>query len=281
MATLAETQALFWKLLAAPEGVARGLDDLDAAERRVAHRLVRDRPPLSPVERWDIYANMYFYRLRDCLREDFSAVAAIVGEASFHNLVTDYLLAHPPHHFSLRYAGEHLPEFLDTHPLLEQHPYLSALARLEYAIVDAFDAADVPPLSSDDLKRVRPEDWPHLRLQAAPSLRLLSARWPLGDLWQDAKDGCEIGMVEAKETHVRVWRKGLRVFHKTVEPSESAALSALIDGATFGAICEILVDAEAAATTLRSWIADEVLCSANPCRVPVPPFPPREGGLGG
>jgi hypothetical protein len=169
--SLAEIQSLFWKLITAPEGVAKGLDDLEPPEREIAEGLVRSRPPLSAVERWDIYANMYFYRLRDCLRQDFAAVAAIVGEVSFHNLITDYLLAHPPGHFSLRYAGRHLAAFLQTHELSQRRPYLGDLARLEYAIVDSFDAADAEPLTAEELRRVPAEDWPHLRLNPVPSLR--------------------------------------------------------------------------------------------------------------
>ena len=54
-------------------------------------RVIASGGRLDPVQRLDIYANMYFWRLLDILRGDFSAVVAAVGEDAFHNLVTDYL----------------------------------------------------------------------------------------------------------------------------------------------------------------------------------------------
>jgi len=261
--TLAETQALLWKLITAPEGVAKGLEGLGAAERRVAHSLIRPRSPLSAVERWDIYANMYFYRLRDCLKDDFAAVAGVLGDADFHNLITDYLLAYPPRHFSLRYAGDRLPDFLQEHELSRHRPFLADLARLEYAIVDSFDAADAAALTADDLQSVQAEDWPGLRLHLSPSVRSLQLEWPAGEIWEDAKQGREPETIEAKPTHMRVWRKELRVFHKTIDLSEAVALAELERGRAFGEMCETVGDAEAAVSMLRAWLADELLCRSR------------------
>jgi hypothetical protein len=266
--TLAQTQALFWKLIAAPEGVAKGLAELPAAEREIAESLVRDRPPLSAVERWDIYANMYFFRLRDCIRQDFSAVAAVIGEAAFHNLITDYLLAHPPAHYSLRYAGERLPQFLDTHETSRSTPYLADLARLEYAIADAFDAADGEPLRAEALRGVPIEDWPELRLRLLPSCRRLRSRWPVGGVWRAVKDSADVGTPAPRETHMRVWRRGMQVFHKTIDAREAEALAVVAAGGSFEQMCEaVAADAARdegavfALSLLQDWLADEMLSS--------------------
>lgn len=266
--TLAETQALFWKLITAPEGVAKGFEQLSSPQRERADSLVRDRPPLAAVERWDIYANMYFFRLRDCIQLDFAAVAGVVGGVAFHNLITDYLLAHPPSHFSLRYAGQHLPEFLDAHELSRQRPFLADLARLEYAIVDSFDAADTMPLRAEDLRGVPPQEWPGLRLTVAPAVRLLALSWPVADIWRDAKDGKDIAPIEATKTHMRVWRRDMRVFHKTIDGREAAALATLMSGGTFAQVCDAVAthddDAEAALALLQTWLAEQVLRDLSP-----------------
>jgi hypothetical protein len=265
---LTDTQRLLWKLITAPEGVEKGLAELPPAERELARGLVRERRPLSAVERWDIYANMYFYRIRDCLREEFGAIAGVIGDINFHNLVTDYLLAHPPSHFSLRYVGQHLSDFLDMHALRVRWPYLSDLARLEHAVTDAFDAPDAAPLRAEDLTAIDPADWPALRFAVTPSLRLLRLDWPIGAVWSAVKGGAEAPAVDAKATTIRVWRRDLRVFHKTIDSREAAALAALQAGSAFERVCEILANdgcqeegAEVAFGMLRSWLADEVLCT--------------------
>lgn len=266
--SLAETQRLLWKLITAPEGVEKGLEELQPQERLQAEGLVRNRQPLTATERWDIYANMYFYRIRDCLKDEFAAVVGVIGEANFHNLATDYLLAHPPSHFSLRYIGQYLPGFTETHELGERWPYLADLARLEYAITDAFDAPDAEPLRADELTKIDPGEWPALRFSVTPSLRLLRLDWPIGAVWSAVKDGKEPPAVEPRATVVRVWRLGLRVFHKTIDPAETAALEVLRDGADFEQVCEVVAaegraGADAVFEILRSWLADEVLLTIS------------------
>ncbi len=79
-------QSLFWKLVTAPEGVAKGVRALRAQGELDDEDLsffVRPGAPLAAVARLDVYADMYFYRLRDCLAEDFSRVKAwIAAEAA-------------------------------------------------------------------------------------------------------------------------------------------------------------------------------------------------------
>src|SRR6185369_17084555 len=101
----------------------------------------------SAVGRLDIYAHMYFFRLLEILQGDHPAVAAALGEERFHNLVTDYLVAHPSEDPSVRHASRHLPDFLSE-------PWLSELARLEQARLFCFDAAEAETLELDDLQRL-------------------------------------------------------------------------------------------------------------------------------
>jgi len=263
---LALTQQLFWTLITAPEGVAAGLARLPPAERAVAETLVRGDHRMSAVERLDVYADMYFYRIRDCLKEDFPVLARVVGEACFHNLITDYLLAHPPVHFSLRYAGQHLATFAARHPLAERWPYLSDLAALEWAILEAFDAADAEPITAAALAGVPEERWPDLRFDVTPSLQLLSLCWPVHTVWQCAQQEVGIGQVEPAQTFIRVWRQDLRVFHQAIDAGEYTALAAVRRGEPFAAVCERLAtasdetaNAERAARLLQEWLGDALL----------------------
>src|SRR5262245_26528792 len=126
MAALSETQQLLWSLITAPEGVAKALGSVDrgAAWAMALGQTVRSDDRMTAVERLDVYANMYFFRLLDVLKADYPAVLAVTGEAGFHNLVTDYLLVHFPCHPSLRYAGSKLAEFLTDHCQTNDHPFL-------------------------------------------------------------------------------------------------------------------------------------------------------------
>ena len=184
---LKRTQELFWELITAPEGVRAAIDDLSRrglVDEPSLNSLFTGDQRLPAVERLDIYANMYFYRLLDCLAEDFPKTLAAVGPVRFHNLVTDYLLRHPSEHPSLRYLGQRLPRFIATHPLLEAFPYLADLARLEWARADVFDAPDVQPLSRDVLARLPQDRAGDARFTLIPAFALLRFDHQVVSFWR-------------------------------------------------------------------------------------------------
>ena len=75
---------------------------------------------LSAEARVDIYANMYFYRILDALKEDFPATLAVLGDDNFHNLITGYLIEYPPTEPSISYCGNHLADYLRDHPMRDE-----------------------------------------------------------------------------------------------------------------------------------------------------------------
>lgn len=271
MSDLARTQRLLWKLITAPEGVEAALaqaqergEDL----RAELLRTVRDDPELSAVERLDVYANMYFYRLLDVLRDDFAAVAFVAGEARFHNLVTDYLLRHFPQHHSLRWAGRFLPDFLAAHRQADLHPCLGDLARFEWALTEAFDAEDAPAATADELRAIPAEHWPALRLQAHPSLRLLACEWNVREIWRRSGVGERPGSEQHVATRCCVWRRELQVLHRDLGEAEWSGLQALTAAAPFEVLCAEIAArmgggqedaASAAASYLMRWTEDGLI----------------------
>lgn len=265
---LERTQRLFWELIAAPEGAASGVAALAAGDREEALAMIRTRPGMTPVERLDVYANMYFFRILDVLREGYPVLLSLLGDDAFHNLVTDYLLQYPSRHWSLRWVGERLPEYLRGHAAGLAAPHLADVAALEWALHDAFDAADATPLRAQDLAALAPEAWPELVLLADPSLRLLDLATPASRLWQDVKAGRAMTPPDRGRHPVRVWRRELRVFHKDIDPFEYEALALVAAGLPFADVCARLAGhagdpleaASAVAGLLRVWLADEVVC---------------------
>ncbi|MEE8508988.1 MAG: DNA-binding domain-containing protein [Myxococcota bacterium] len=291
-------QSLFWRLVTAPEGVGpgaaelRGRGDLSSEDLSFLVRPgpVRQDARLDPTERLDIYADMYFHRLRDCLAENFPKVAAQIGDSPFHNLVTDYLLAHPPKHYSLRELGRALPGFLETHALERSFPALADLARLEWARFDVFDDTDAVPLSRRDLLALdagsAPETFAPTLIPSCRALRLDARVLPLWkhlDADEDsATDGASKNSNPGDTIGVRVWRKGFAVFHRSVPPDEESCLELLkTKGATLAQLGERLLEQQAPgashaqvaqrfASLLDLWARDEVLTRGAPASTPGP-----------
>ena len=270
-------EELFWKLITAPEGVVRGAAELHregSLESEDLSFLVPPNDRLGSAAQLDIYADMYFHRLRDCLAEDFPVLVARLGDARFHNLVTDYLLAHPSTHFSLRELGRALPDFLDSHALERDFPALTDLARLEWARADVFDDADAAPLSREEVLELGAAEPEESGLTLIPAARLLRLDASVLPLWKQFDAGEEANSAagpRGETSAVRVWRKGFAIFHRSMQPDEERCLEALASGgASLAELGEILAEAEPPdapetqlaqrfAALLDLWARDEIL----------------------
>jgi hypothetical protein len=223
-----------------------------------------------------VYANAFFARIHDCLREDFGALAHALGPAAFHDLVKTYLMTHPPIRPSLRHAGAHLAAHLSTEPFeaifSRRCPYGADLARLEWALTEAFYAADSRVLAREHLAAVAPGDWGGLRFELVPSLQLLSCAWPVDRVRRrfDREHGeatwDEAPRLAAEATHLRVWRQGERARYQAISELEREALGAAWARESLGAICDRLASARGeadaaseAAALLASWVSDGLL----------------------
>lgn len=268
--TLVATQRRLRRLIAAPSGVAAALAE-DGTEAAALAALVRDDRGLGAVERLDVYANAYFYRIHDCLAEDFGALRAALGPDWFHDLITAYLLDHPPRHPSLRFAGDrlagHLRDAAGAQPFRDRLPWAADLAALEWALVDAFDAADAPAVGREALAAVPPDRWSALRFELQPALAQLCTKWPVHAL-RRAWDREEplAASLEPSESSLRVWRSGERVRYQSIDASEAQALERIARGENFGALCTWLADATGeteaparAAGLLARWIGDDLI----------------------
>src|ERR1700720_2659506 len=145
---LKQLQSILYRLITAASGVAEGLAAEDRLPAGGLDALVLGDERLSAEDRVDIYANMYFYRLLDVLKEDFPAMLRVLGDDNFHNLATGYLLEYPPTEPSVLHCGRHLAAYLHNHPLSKDAPYLTHLAALERAVVEVFHGPDAPVLES-------------------------------------------------------------------------------------------------------------------------------------
>jgi hypothetical protein len=273
---LGAVQQRLRRLITEPDGVEAAVASEGDADGAQLAALVRGDRGLPPGDRLAVYANAYFARLHDCLREDFAALARALGPAAFHDLVKTYLMMHPPTRPSLRHAGAHLAEHLSTAPFVEifarRCPYAADLARLEWAMAEAFYAEDAPVLARESLAVVAQEAWASLRFEAAPSLQLLSCAWPVHaarerfDREHAEAVWDEVPPLSAEPTYLRVWRLDERVRYRAIARIELEVLGAARAGESFAAICDRLVSdvgaAEAApqaAGLVSSWVSDGLL----------------------
>jgi hypothetical protein len=222
--------------------------------------------------RLHIYQQAYVARLKAALRDNFGAVPRVLGDEVFDALARAYIAAHPSRHPSIRWFGDRLPEFMTAREDLVPHPALTDLARLEWALRGAFDAADADSLAAEDLERVPFDAWPSMVFAFAPGVRLLALDWNIGPVWRalQGDDDPELPEPERLAHHLLVWRQGLAPRWRALDKNAALLLRQAIDGMSFGELCELaavgVTDEDAAAawvaSMLRSWIDDGLLVRA-------------------
>jgi hypothetical protein len=246
---LAELQRRFQAAILSTEGAAP--EFIAAASREVAET------------RFRIYREAYRLRLAEALAADYPALQALLGAEAFADLAYAYAESRPSSYYSIRWVGTRLAEFL------RDRPDLADLAAFEWALSEAFDAADATPLDAEALRALPTEQWPEMRLLFHPSLRPVTLYHNAPELWRAANERRPLPALAA-ETEARnwvVWRRGLAVYYRPLSDWEAWALDAASHGAVFADWCEGLTlclnDAQDAAATaaglLRRWVDDGLI----------------------
>ncbi len=147
---------------------------------QVADGFIAPNSRLSAFERLEIYNRQYWFRVLSALIEDFPALRAVVGAHRFEALSIAYLTAHPSRSFSIRNLGSRLVEWLAAHPQFagRRHALAVDIARIEWALVEAFDNAEYAPLTLDQVATL--DAGSLLSLQ--PHVQLLALSYPADDL---------------------------------------------------------------------------------------------------
>lgn len=239
--TLLGVQRRFYELVTAPEGVEKGLEAHGLRDSDLAQMVASD-DRLSAVDRLNVYANMYFFRIRDVLRDDYPKLVAVLGDDEFHNLAVDYLLACPPTDFSIRNAGERLPDFVAQHRSSAEAPWLADLAALERQRTDVFDAPDAPLLDAEHLRTLPPEAFEHLEVRLIPAHRILEVRFPVHDLWRALEESRARIDLTPEPQALLVWRREPLVFQRPLTALEVEVRRLLEAGTSLAALGERLAE---------------------------------------
>jgi len=223
-----------------------------------------------------VYQQAYRARLVGALQENFPVLLQAMGDASFEALALAYLDAHPSRQPSIRWFGHGLADFM-AGPYAEalDHPALVDVARMDWALRAAFDAADDEPLSPAGLAAAAAEEGEALRLRPRASSQLLQLDWAVEPAWaelarhrQAVEAAAESGRpVEADEPELPeplahphallIWRPGLDTRWRSLEAAEAQLVRAVFEGARLDGLSQCAAEAwgpDEAAGALATWV---------------------------
>jgi hypothetical protein len=202
-------------------------------------------PKLQPEQRLAIYNQQYWIRFFKLMESSFPMVARLFGSQPFHHLlVTPYVQAHPPTHWSIDQMGEHFVQWLERTYSGEDKPLVVLAVQLDWAICEGPLLPQLPPASVEQAAS-QP-----LRLQ--PHVSLWQMPWPLPPLRQRLLERSVDGWLNDPFPHLEreeCWwllgrnREGVMVWRR-LTCAQWQLLKQLESGATLQQALEALPDSE-------------------------------------
>jgi hypothetical protein len=231
------------------------------ATSEVAEGFIKPNDRLSSFERLEIYNRVYWFRVLDCLYDDYPGLRAILGGPKFMKLITAYLAKYPSVSFTLRNLGSRLEQFIRGEPKwAAPHEEVALdMVRFEWAQVVAFDDETKPCITPDEVLDTKPEK---LRLGLQTYLSILQMNFAVDEfLIAVKKNESAVLRSEASNTfdamprtsrtrkrirspkrnrvYLAVHRFDNTLYYKRLEPEAFVILSALRAGATIARACAV------------------------------------------
>lgn len=214
-----------------------GLRDLQAAF--AAHLSGVDRADLVALvagdsipaaARLDVYRHHVLESLTAALAATFSTVQALVGQEFFRRLARDFVRGCLPTQPVLAEYGAAFSAFIDGYAAVRNLPYLTDIARLDWALAVACQAPLGRCLTVADMSVVPAERLPSMSIVMPQGTALIGSPYPLDAIWQASQPDAAEGTVDLNSGPCRllVLRRRHDAAFTTLGAGEEAFLASLI-----------------------------------------------------
>lgn len=275
---LGQLQRWMQAVITHPDGVESGLGR-ETAQAEISlgsdqlEEIILPSRRLSSLRRLEIYANAYYARLLECLRDEFPATVHFLGETVFDAFAFSYLQDCPSRSYTLADLGGSFPAyFRDTRPPLDDprtadddqwEEFLIDLVTLERTYSEVFtgpgpEKSDV--LCTEDIAAIPEDRLDDLLFVPAPSLRLMTFQYPVHDYITAVRFQGAAEVLDRMATWLIITRRDYVVRRASVTLLEYQFLSSLVAGQTLGQAIEqclsrCLQTEEGLAALLQEWFS--------------------------
>jgi Putative DNA-binding domain len=169
------------------------------------------------------------------LKTAYPVIAQLIGDTAFEHLAHDFWAQHPPTRGDLTQWGSDLTKFISSISALQTEPYLSDVAKAEWALHTAATAADqVADLATFSLLTEQNPD--ELTLQFSPGTALIDSTYPIASILtahlyaSPSFEEVGIKLRQNRGEIALIWRQGLQPRVSVCTASEAVFMNHLFDG---------------------------------------------------
>jgi hypothetical protein len=205
-----------------------------------AANFVMDSSRLDAEKHLGIYRRSYIARLRECMKNQFSALAYALGDELFQMFADEFLNSYPSENYTLGTLGERFPDFLEaTRPRDEGETwpdFMIELARFEYALSRIFDE------KCDEEVVLATISVPDDALRLAPIFHLFRHRYPVRQYYLDATKKKDPELPFEQASFCAVTRRNYRLGLTELKEGQYLFLERMAAGDTVSKAKEYLVE---------------------------------------
>lgn len=197
-----------------------------------------------PVQRrLNVYRNNVRANRHSALASTYPVVEKLLGPEYFQYLADAYAKKHPSRSGDVQCFGRKLADFLVDLESVKTLPYLSDVARLEWAC--SVVSVAVSPISNglENFETLAPDHIASLRFGARKASRLVRSKYPIFSIWlvnQDTHTGDESVNLDEGAQSVLVVRPNIELELWPLDEAESVFADALIAGNTLSEAVDVV-----------------------------------------
>jgi hypothetical protein len=196
--------------------------------------------------RYNVYRNNVTVSLTGALAAIFPATQRITGVEFFRAMARFHIRATPPTSPLLFEYGRDFPSFIETYEYARSMPWLADIARIERAWLDAYHAADTPPLAGPELAAIPPEALANAVFEPHPATRLVRSEFPAVSIFvMNRGDGPVTRIQNVVPEDALVTRPDQEVAVRLLPPGGTTFLTQLMSGVPLGKAAAATLEASA------------------------------------
>jgi len=238
----------------------------DEAALATAGDLVHATETLDASSHIAIYRDSIRLGLAHALGEIYPVCARLLGDAFFTQLCEQYIQEHPSHSPDLNRYGLSFPEFVDSHRLASELPWLVDVLQLERAWHRVFSGMDAVEFDLQCLSELTEQQSLSACIILQQNMQLIESLWPIDKIWHANRDFSkepEIIALTEQTVYLLIWRDGLTMHLDVLSAEMWCLLESLGDGDSLQDACELLEQQYPAAdfsglfgqVAVNKWIA--------------------------
>jgi len=185
------------------------------------------------LKRYNVYRNNVTVSLIDALVAIYPAVQRITGAEFFRAMARFHVRASPPASPLLFEYGRDFPDFIESYEYAQKMPWLADVARIERAWLDAYHAADAPPLAGAAMMQVPADRLGDIIFRIHPATRIVRSAYPAVAIFAMNRADAPVTSLKSNAAEdALVTRPDMEVEVRLLPPGNATFLASLIDSAT-------------------------------------------------